>query len=182
MIFVFYTSARNWARTSDSNFRAMTCALCGRSHWDSLLGDTGGTPSAVLEQSGSLEFLAKEEQILLFNLTRCRKLRLNRIPICLVSTKLPLLRPRDVRLLSLSCSLRFPLGIVTISLDLGACYLFTGAPRRIGLKCAIELVRTRLSFGLAVQGGKIFILQVGRRRSIMPVIRLLRSLLFMHSV
>ena len=161
----------------------MACALCGNNHWDVLLGETGGTPSSIIEQSGCPEFLAKEEVTLLFSLRRRRKLRLTGIPICLASTKLPLLRPRDVRLLSLSCSLRFPLGIVIANLDLGACYLFAGAPRSVGLKCAIELVRTRLAFGLAVQGGRIFILQVGRRRrSITPVLRLLRSLRFMDSV
>lgn len=160
----------------------MTCALCGRSHWDVLLGDTGGTQSTIIEQSGSPEFLAKEEANFLLSLRKRRKLRLNGTQVCLVPTKLPLLRPRDVRLLSLSCSFRFPLGIVTVNLDLCACYLFTSAPRRVGLKCAMEHMKTRLAFGLAVHGGRIFILQIGRRRSIMQVLLLLRSLRFNYSV
>ena len=154
----------------------MTCAFCGRSHWDIVSGDTGGTPCCILEQSGSPEFLSKEEGNLLETLRRRRKLYLNRIPICLVSTRLPLLKPRDIRCLSLSCSLRFPLGIVIANMDLNACFWFTDAPRRVALRCAIAIVSTRLAFALAILGGKMFVVQIGRRKSIKNVFSLLRSL------
>lgn len=160
----------------------MLCALCGRSHWGVVFGDTGGTTNSVVEQSGSYDFLSKEEANLLQSLRRRRKLRLNGTPVSLESTNLPFMRPRDIRTLSLSCSNRFPLGIVVINLDMAAGCLFANTPHLVGVKCALEHVRTRLAIGLAIRGGRMFVVRVGRKRTSSSVHGWLRSQRLVFSI
>ena len=141
------------------------CALCRRPCEDDAPGDTGG-PGYSCD--------GDYDRGVLDSLAGCRQgwYRGCRIALCRVN--LATFRPVDAQALSVAAFGRYPAGVVVFHAEHGHGVLFTatGEPNVIHARCALELLKLRLSVGLVVGRGGVFALKMGKR--VAPLVRLLR--------
>ena len=61
----------------------------------------------------------------------------------------------------------YPIGILVLHIDLRTCILFRvdRPPVLISLRVGLELLRSRLTLGLAIAGGSVYVLQYGKYKA-----------------
>ena len=75
-----------------------------------------------------------------------------------------LIEPHDVQYLTYVLARKFPEGIMVVHVDRRKCVLFCAGqlPALIDLQLGLERVKCRLALGLALKGGCLYIIQVGK--------------------
>ena len=149
----------------------MPCAFC-RSVGAAPAADTGGTPDLPATPNED------EQEAWLWDTLECfRRVRAHGARLLLRNVMIGCQpSPWQVQWLATSLAQQFPSGIVVLSLTQRQCVLFTAraAPQPLHIRCAINLLRLRLSLGLGIgRSGRTFALQVGRRQA--PLARFLAA-------
>ena len=140
----------------------MPCAVCKSGC--SVPGDTGGTEDC----------LPIDEMVLLHSLARSGRGTYRTVRVRLHRAIVTEFLPIHAHALALSSSASFPSGVVVVHMEKQRALVFTSsACKPVHVGCAVELLRMRLSVGVAIGKGNkdVFAIQVGKR--VAPLLRLI---------
>ena len=96
-----------------------------------------------------------------------RRVFYNRKWLRLEALDVDFILPTNVHTLAIRRRSVYPIGILVLHIDLRACILFRAdrPPVLISLRVALELLRSRLTLGLAIASGSVYIIQYGKYKN-----------------
>lgn len=96
-----------------------------------------------------------------------RRVYYNKKWIRLEHAAIETLRPEDIYMLALYRKTSFPLGVLLAHIDCRECVLFPAGERPVlmDLETGLQLLKGRLTLGLALLGRSVYIIQFGKYKA-----------------